>query len=328
MKYIIGLLLLFLTSLFASDQNVSHPIKKPNSYLSQMTRLIDKYYIDENDSKVISSQLNEKFFNWYITHCKHNKDDTINDLYVKWESIEQSCSDMNRSAQNLVANSILKEYDTAIVDMTPYLSNQQYGATGLILRHINGKIVVSGTVEQTSARISKVPYGTIITSVNRKSTDNMCLEDVLEMLRGSVGSTVTVTTDSNTSYTLVREISSAPNISHITIGNDIAIIKIRSFDNNASWDISKILEHLPPDINIVLDIRNNQGGLVDSVSDTLSLFVPPNTKLFSYISRNKNDNMDYISEDDLPKEIRKLINQNPNMAKFLTNTYKKKNYIK
>ncbi|MFZ2890036.1 hypothetical protein, partial [Sulfuricurvum sp.] len=55
MKYIVGLLLLFSTSLFASDQNASRPIKKPNSYLYQMTHLIDQYYIDENDSKVISS---------------------------------------------------------------------------------------------------------------------------------------------------------------------------------------------------------------------------------------------------------------------------------
>ncbi|AFV97668.1 MULTISPECIES: S41 family peptidase [unclassified Sulfuricurvum] len=312
MKYIIGLLLLFSISLFASDQNASRPIQKSNSYLLEMTRLIDKYYIEENDSKVITSQINKKMYNWYTTHCDHNKSDTIDNWHLKWNSIEQSCPDMNKNIQNSISNSILKEYDAAIVDITPYKTNQKHGGTGLILRRINGEIIVLGTLEQTSARTLKIPYGTIIKFINGKSTDDMCIEDAWDALKGDIGSKMTIITDKNISYTLTIELPTAPTVSHTIIKDNIVIIKILSFDNDAPKNITKILQQLPPDMNIVLDLRNNTGGLVTSVSGTVSLFVKPFTTLFKNKSRHKDMNDDYITYNKteyIPKSVVILINQ-------------------
>jgi carboxyl-terminal processing protease len=219
---------------------------------------------------------------------------------------------MNRSVQNLVANSILKEYDTAIVDITPYKSNQKYGGTGLILNRKNSKITVLGTVEQTSARKIKIPFGTIIKSINGKSINNLCLEDVWEVLRGDIGTNVTIMTDKNISYLLTRELPSTPTVSHTIIENNTVIIKILSFDNDAPKNITKILQQLPADMNIILDLRNNGGGLVTSVSGTVSLFVKPHTTLFKQISRDKYWNDDYTTYNKtgyIPKSIVILINQ-------------------
>lgn len=321
MNCFVVLLLLFSTPLLASDQNTSRPVKKPNSYLYRLTHFIEEYYVDINDSKIISSQINEKLFQWYTTHCDHNKSDSIEELYTRWDTIEQSCPDMNKNIQNSISNSILKEYDTAIIDLTPYMTNQQHGATGLILRPINDKVVVLGTVEQTSARASKIPYGTIIKSINGKSTDNLCIEDVWDMLKGDIGTKVTITTDKNISYVLSIELPSMPTVSHTIIDDNTVIIKIPLFDNHAPTNITKILQQLPIDMNIVLDLRNNTGGLVNSVNDTLSLFIQPKTNLFSQKSRYKSDDIVYTSDKPLkyiPKSMYVIINQATSAGALLT----------
>lgn len=332
MKYIIAWLFLFTISLFAMDNNASRPVKKQTSFLYQMTHIIEEHYIDENNSQKISSQIKQKIFDWYISHCEHNKSETIEDLTTQWNAIEQSCPQMSKSNQHMVFNFILRDYDASIIDMTPYKTKQSFGETGLILNRKNGKITVIGTKDQTSARLKQIPYGTIIQTIDGKPTNNMSLEDVWRILGGSVGSTVSITTNKNISYSLlVREPLSIPNVSNITIGNDIAIIKILSFDNNASKDITKILEQLPPNTNIVLDVRNNLGGLVNSVSDTLSLFVQPNTKLFSHIWRDKHNNTDSISNKNteyIPKSIYVLINQGTSAgALLLAKVLQKENAI-
>lgn len=319
MKYIFGLLLLFSTSLFASDQNTSRPLKNQNSYLFDMSRTIYKYYIDENESKVIILQINEKMYNWYTNNCNYKSSDSIDNWYLKWNTIEQACPNMSISIQNFMSNSILKEYDSAIIDITPYKTNQKRGETGLILSRKNDKIVVIGTKEQTSARTSKIPYGTIIKSINGKSTDNLCIEDVWEMLKGDISTKVTITTDKNMSYVLTIELPSMPTVSH-TIQDNTVIIKIQSFDNDVPKNIRKILQQLPPDMNIVLDLRNNPGGLITSISDTVSLFVKPFTTLFKEKSRFKYMNEDYITYNKteyVPKSTVILINQTTSAGALL-----------
>jgi len=320
MKYIVGLLLLFSTSLFASDQNASRPIKKPNSYLYQMTHIIEENYIDENDSQKISSQIKRNMFEWYTSNCDHNNSATIEDLTDQWNLIEQSCPQMNKHNQHKVFNLILRDYDAAIIDMTPYKTHQKYGETGLILNRKNGEITVIGTKDQTSARLKKIPYGTIIQAIDDKPTNNMCLEDVWSLLGSPVGSTISITTDKNISYLLTKELPSTPTVSHSIIENNTVIIKILSFDNDVAKNMTKILQQLPPDMNIVLDLRNNGGGLLNSVSETLSLFVQPNTKLFSQIWRDKRYNSDSISNKKtayIPKSIYLLINQGTSAGALL-----------
>lgn len=311
MKFIVAWLFLFVISLFASDNHVLRPINKHQSDLYKLTNIIGQYYVDENESQKISSKIKHNIFNWYISHCDHNNSDTIEDLNIRWNSIEQACLEMNKSNQRMVFNLILREYDAAVVDKRFYISKDTFGETGLVLNRKNGKISVIGTLDKTSARTNQIQANTIIQAIDGKLTDNMCLEDTFVMLEGPVNSTVTVTTDKNISYTLTRKKLSVPNVSHIKIENDIAIIKILSFDNDAPKNITKILEYLPLHTNIILDLRNNPGGLVNSVNDSLSLFLQPDTVLFKQISRNEDFNINYASKKTthfIPNSLFVLIN--------------------
>lgn len=320
MKYVIYWTLLLSIVLFASDQNALRSLNRPNSFLYKMADVIEKYHIDENNSQEIASQIKRKMFEWYASHCDHNDSATIEDLIVQWNAIEQSCPQMDKNNQRMIINLILRDYDAAIMDMTPYKSKQLSGETGLILNRRNGEIVVIGTKEQSSARKLKIPYGTIIKSVNGKSIDNMCIEDVWNVLRGEVSSQVTIATDKNISYPLTVELPLTPTVFQTSMNDNIAIIKIRSFDNDAPKNITKILQQLPPNMNIVLDLRNNAGGLLPSVYDVLNQFIPAHTQLFTQKARYKYDDINYVSEKQIkyfPNSIIVLINHGTSAGALL-----------
>jgi C-terminal peptidase prc len=289
MKYIIGLLFLFTISICASDQNASRPLKKPDSYLYQITHVIEEYYVDKNESKVISSKINEKIFNWYTAHCDHNESNGIDELYLKWNAIEQSCPEMNRSAQNKIFNSVLNYYEASVLNMSYF--QKDFGSTGLILRKKNDQVIIVGSTENT------IPIGTKIIKIDNKLLKDLNLYEVIDYLRGPIGSVVTIISDSNISYSLTRKKFSVQNVIQVSDENHVQTIKINSFDKNVAKETVKIIKELPQENILVLDLRNNGGGLLDSVFDTLCLFVEQSEQeLFHTKARDKHDDRTYISK--------------------------------
>ncbi|MFZ2891414.1 S41 family peptidase, partial [Sulfuricurvum sp.] len=147
--------------------------------------------------------------------------------------------------------------------------------------------------------------------INDQPTQNISLDDAIKKLKGSIGSSITITTDQNISYTLTRDRIAF--ISHLKIGSDLLVIKIYMFDQYIPNRIKTILEQYPQNMNIILDIRNNKGGLVNSIEETLSLFTQPNTELFSLTDRSfkKYDTFKIVSTNPMktvPKPVYIIIN--------------------
>ncbi len=183
------------------------------------------------------------------------------------------------------------EVDNADIDI---ITRGRYGGVGLSAAVFNGKITVTAPVEGTSSYRQGVRAGDVITEVAGQSTEGMTLDDVRNLLRGEPGTTVAITVRREGEpeplhFVLRREEVKLRNVSFSGfLGDDteagIGYIKLERFANEAPAEVRKALKELQKTGNLkglILDLRDNPGGLLEAAVEITGLFVPQNAAIVS-----------------------------------------------
>lgn len=192
------------------------------------------------------------------------------------------------------------------------------GGVGLDLRVENGHVVVLGVTPNAPADFSKkIEKGDVIVAIDDESTDSYqglsnidVLRKVVNRLRGSPGSTVTVVVEKSDSHrtepvVLERSEIVASTVSGAVMREDVAYVRIRQFTGHTPEQFLYALfsTALRDDGSwrpLIIDLRGNTGGSVQSAL------------LISYLfARHISDVMiTYISEN-LPSESKQVIDLIP-----------------
>jgi carboxyl-terminal processing protease len=169
---------------------------------------------------------------------------------------------------------------TRFMDPQEYqaLSSQTAGeVSGIGIRmEINDKtqrLTVLETIENSPALAAGVKSGDEILAIDGKSTQQMSLEDASELIRGQVGTSITIklgrTGQSPFSLQLTRAIIEVPTVRYTLKreGNRrVGYIRLREFSGHASEQMRRAIQDLNSQ-NVdafVLDLRGNPGGLLNS----------------------------------------------------------------
>ena len=140
-------------------------------------------------------------------------------------------------------------------------------------------IEVASALEGTPSWKAGIQADDLITEIEGESTVEMTQADVVAKLRGKIGSSVTVTVrrGKNMEFPvkLVRARIEVPTIKYMKLDNDIGYIRLIEFNPNGSRRIREAMESLQAEgvTKLVLDLRNNPGGLITAAVDTASLFI-------------------------------------------------------
>ena len=140
-------------------------------------------------------------------------------------------------------------------------------------------IEVASALEGTPAWKAGIQADDYITEIEGESTIEMTQADVIAKLRGKIGSSVTVTVrrSKNMEFPvkLVRARIEVPTIKYMKLDNDIGYIRLIEFNPNSSRRIREAMESLQAEgvTKLVLDLRNNPGGLITAAVDAASLFI-------------------------------------------------------
>ena len=192
-------------------------------------------------------------------------------LYGSIQGLVDSLGDTNHS-RFMTA----QEYQ----QLTSQLSGKIAGI-GVLITEPNGTLTVERVIAGSPAEGAGVKAGDQITAVNGTSTAGMDFNQLADLIRGDVGTKVTITvihagSTIGVDLSMVRQNVSAPLVDWgMAPGTHIADIALFEFDDGASDQVQQAIDaaKLQGATAIVLDLRANPGGLADEARGVASEFL-------------------------------------------------------
>jgi len=177
----------------------------------------------------------------------------------------------------------------------------EFGGIGIQIGVKEGMLTVIAPIEDTPAYKAGIKAGDKIIKINNEFTKDMSLHDAVSKMRGAPSTSVKITIlregwKETKDFTIVREIIKVKSVKSKTLEDGIGYIKINQFQEQTSSDLSQAMENLmKQNINsLILDLRNNPGGLLNSAVDVSSQFLPQ-SKLVVFIKDRKGEKVEYKS---------------------------------
>lgn len=203
------------------------------------------------------------------------------------------------------------------------MTTGQYGGVGALIQKLDSFVVVSDPYEGFPAYNAGLRAGDIILEVNGISIKGKSTQEVSEMLKGAPDTEVEITFknifDNNIKKVkLTRKEIKLPEVPYYGIvAPHIGYISLSSFTMNCSNTVKdaliKLKENDPNLQGLILDLRNNGGGLLNEAVNIINIFVPKNTEVVSTKGRLPEANRVYKTMQapvDLEIPLCVLINEN------------------
>lgn len=159
-----------------------------------------------------------------------------------------------------------------------------FGGVGIEIGLRNGILTVIAPIKDTPADRAGLQAGDKILKIDSKSTEHMNVEEAVGLIRGPTGTSVTLAVLHEPAKTprdvkLVRDVIKIPAVAWKMIDTDTAYLQVFVFNQNVDQEFGKAAQEIAksPARRMILDLRNNPGGLLDSAVDLAGYFFDTNT---------------------------------------------------
>ena len=180
----------------------------------------------------------------------------------------------------------------------------EFGRLGIQIGMKDKFLTVIAPIDDTPASRAGIKAGDKIVKINKESTRDMSLQDAVTKMRGAPKTSVTISIlrdgwEGPKDFTMIREIIKIKSVKSKVLDDGIGYIKISQFQEQTASDLSAVINKLTEDkINsLVLDLRNNPGGLLNSAIDVASKFLPKG-KLVVYTKTRSGEKSEFFTDGD------------------------------
>ncbi len=158
----------------------------------------------------------------------------------------------------------------------------EYGGLGIEITQQDGFILVVSPMDETPASRAGIKSGDYIAAINSETIVGQPMDDSLKQMRGAPGTDITLTilreNQEPFDVTLTREVIRQKSVTWKVMKEDIGYIRISAFNEQTSDNLDKAITELKRDIRgkiqgVVLDLRNNPGGLLNQAVNVSSAFL-------------------------------------------------------
>jgi carboxyl-terminal processing protease len=155
----------------------------------------------------------------------------------------------------------------------------EFGGLGITVGSRDGALTIIAPMEGTPADKAGLESGDIILKIDDKSTLGMNIDEAVGLMRGKPGTTVTITIvrkskEKPFDVPLTRAVIKVQSVYARTYKDDVLYLRVVSFDKNVADTLKKeINAKRSATKGIILDLRNNPGGLLDQAIETVNLFI-------------------------------------------------------
>lgn len=192
--------------------------------------------------------------------------------------------------------------------------NGRYSGVGISLRPGNGGgTEIAGIKSGSIADQAGLQVGDVIALINGEDFSSADLPTTVAALRGKSGSTLTIKVLRNgldNDFTLVRENFDISDI-HITqVAKGVALIKVEAFSEKVATDTIAALAKFEYKKGIIVDLRDNPGGVLSAATDFAQLFIRSGILVSYDRGSGKRIAIEAANENPLSAPLTVVVNQN------------------
>lgn len=188
-----------------------------------------------------------------------------------------------------------------------YMNEQtkgKFGGLGIEVTMEQGVVKVVSPIDDTPASRAGLKPGDYIVNIDGENVMGMTLNDAVDKMRGKVGTKVKLNirriNEKPFDVTLKREEIKIQSVKNDIKADDVVYVRISSFSEDVDANVEKAVKKAQKDLKgklkgIVLDVRNNPGGLLDQAVGVSDLFLNQG-EIVSTRSRNEEDTVRYSAK--------------------------------
>lgn len=258
--------------------DVNEKAKKYNSL-----QLLDTYVRDDYFGKIDETELNDGILKGYVAG--------LDDKYSRYLSADEYIDEQNENAGELIGLGLTLSEDES------------------------GYIRIDSIIADSPAIESGIQNGDIIISVDGVDVIETGFNEAVEAMNGSEGTSITLTVRRNgvdTDYTFTRRSIELVTVTGELIDGSIGYIKIDGFKQNTPDQFINTLQHLTSNgaKALIFDLRDNPGGLVESVEECLDPLLPEGVIAIAEYKDGHSETIVYSDSSELDMPMTVIVNKN------------------
>ncbi|MGM0471817.1 MAG: S41 family peptidase [Bacillota bacterium] len=243
-----GLLGFFIRDVQADDQLAADQLTQSFTTFKKVLGIVQQYYVDEVDMDQL------------LTGAIKGSLDSLDDPYTRYLSAEDY-QEMQSSFEG------------------------EFGGIGIVVTMKHEDLTVVSPIEGTPGSKAGLQAGDLITKIDGQSTAGMTIKEAVKLMKGKPGTEVKLTIkrpseDEDESeiieVPITRAMIEVPHVKSEVKSGNIGYIRINQFAEEVGQDVQTELNKLQQQSidGIILDLRNNPGGLLEEAVEVTSNFIP------------------------------------------------------
>ncbi|MGI0118725.1 S41 family peptidase [Zooshikella sp. RANM57] len=166
----------------------------------------------------------------------------------------------------------------------------EFGGLGIEVGMEDGFIKVVAPIDDTPAAKADIQAGDLIIKLDNKPVKGLSLLEAVEKMRGKVGEPITLTIvregkSAPFTITLKRAVIKVQSVKHKLLNNKYGYLRVTQFQTSTGEEVIKSLQKLKKSAHglngIILDLRNNPGGVLEAAVNVSDAFLTKGTIVYT-----------------------------------------------
>ncbi len=266
---VIGIFIGLIFSANANRTNTSLPIDELRNFTEIFGKIKNDYVEDVTDKKLISEAI-KGMLSGLDPHSAYLDEDAFKDLQVGTQG--------------------------------------EFGGLGIEVGMEDGFVKVVSPIEDTPAWRAGLKSGDLIIKINDTNVKGLTLGDAVKKMRGKPKTKIILTVvrqgeSEPLIFTIIRDIIQIQSVKSEVLEDSVAYVRITQFQEKTGLKLAEALKKRFSEIDnnvdgIILDLRNDPGGLLNSAVAVTSAFIPENTLVVYTEGRVRNSSMKLFSRPE------------------------------
>lgn len=219
-----------------------------------------------------------RLFTEVLERVKSDYVEAVDDEVLLESAIRGMVADLDTHSQFLDAN----EYQDILVS-----TSGSYSGVGLEVSTAEGRILVVSPIDGTPAQRSGILSGDVIVAIDGATVEDQGLQETISRMRGRAGTHVTLSIlrgeeEELLIFDLLREKIRVASVQHEVLEPGIGYARVGQFSETTAAELSRAIDDMMDEVQdrtgsmlsgLILDLRNNPGGILDAAVDVADLFL-------------------------------------------------------